>query len=118
VAGKSIFYIDDVSLQAIEEPPLTITTPLHEYYIGEPLDWTVIANLPSGQVNVSLLAGGQLIAEQPFKGAGPIRGSFETRRLNAGVYTLQARISAPLQAPQTNSQQIILAPDPFEWRKP
>ncbi len=32
LAKKCFFYMDDVSLEVIEEPPLAISTPLDEYY--------------------------------------------------------------------------------------
>src|SRR4030095_10977339 len=38
-AGKTLFYIDDVSLQVIEDSPLSVTATLDEYYIGETIRW-------------------------------------------------------------------------------
>lgn len=111
-AKKSLFYIDDVSLQGIEEPPLTIATPLDEYYAGETIPWTVSAASASGEISVSLSAGTGLVAEQTHKAAGSLRGTFETRGLPSGIYTLQAGTVAP-QGRQTAQRQIILAPGPW-----
>ena len=114
-ARKSLFYIDDVSLQGIEEPPLTIATPLDEYYVGETIPWTVSAASASGEIKVALLTGDRLVAEQTHKAAaGSLRGAFESRGLQCGIYTLQARTIASPQAPQTAQRQIILAPNPWE----
>jgi hypothetical protein len=110
-AGQSVFYIDDVSLQGIAEPPLTVATPLDEYYAGETIPWTVTAVSPSGAIRTSLCAGDRIVAEQTHKAAGSLRGAFDSRGLKCGIYTLRARTGAPPQAAQ---RQIILAPDPWE----
>lgn len=109
-AKKSLFYIDDVSLQGIEEPPLTIGTPLDEYYAGETIPWTVSAASASGEISISLSAGAGLVAEQTHNAAGSLRGTFESRGLPSGIYTLQAGTVAP-QGRRTAQRQIILAPD-------
>jgi len=115
LAKKSFFFIDDVSLQAIEEPPLAVAAPLDEYYVGETVPWTVSAST-TGQIKMALLAEGQPVQEQTLAAAaGPLHGAFESRALKPGIYTLQAILTVPPQAPQTAQQQIILAPDPFEW---
>ena len=113
-AKKALFYIDDVSLQGIEEPPLTISTPLDEYYAGESISWTASATSVSGEINISLSAGDKVVAEQKHKMAGSLRGAFESRGLRPGIYTLRARIDPPSQALQTAQRQIILALDPWE----
>jgi len=114
-AGKSLFYIDDVSLQGIEEPPLTISTPLDEYYEGETIPWTVGATGASGEIRVSLLTGDRIVAERTQQvAAGSMRGTFEAGGLRCGIYTLQAETVAP-QDRQPARRQIILAPDP--WRE-
>jgi len=117
VAAKSVFYIDDVSLQAIEEPPLVVSTPLDEYYIGEPVPWTLRAASASGQVKVQLLMVDRIIAEQAgTPEAGVLQGEFETRRLRPGIYRLQATGNPGTQGPETAQREIILTPDPFDWR--
>ncbi|MDI9434044.1 MAG: hypothetical protein QM570_20190 [Planctomycetota bacterium] len=114
-ARKSLFYIDDVSLQGIEEPPVTISTPLDEYYVGETVPWTVDAATLSGDIRVSLLTDNRIVAEQmPQVATGPIQGVFETDGLPCGIYTLRAETVAP-QDRQSSRRQIILAPDP--WRE-
>jgi hypothetical protein len=115
-AKKSLFYIDDVSLQGIEEPPLTIATPLDEYYAGETIPWMVSAASASGEINISLSAGDRVVAEQKHKAAGSLRGAFESRGLQSGIYTLRAGIDTPSQALQTAQRQIILASDPWGER--
>lgn len=110
-AGKSVFYIDDASLQAIKEPALTIPAPLDEYCAGETIAWTVTAVSPSDEVRISLCAGDRIVAEQTCKAAGSLRGAFDSRGFTCGIYTVQARAGAP---PQTAQRQIILAPDPWE----
>ena len=62
LAEERFFYIDDVSLQVIEEPPIEISTPLDEYHSGETIPWTVRAASSSGQVKISLLAGERVVA--------------------------------------------------------
>lgn len=64
LAKKCFFYIDDVSLEVIEEPPLAISTPLDEYYSGETIPWAVNSTSSSGQIRIALLAGERLVAEQ------------------------------------------------------
>jgi len=46
--------MDDISLQAIEEPPLSLNTPLDEYYVEEPIPWSIQAGTAGGQVQVEL----------------------------------------------------------------
>jgi len=112
LAGRALFYIDDVSLQALEEPPLSVSTPLDEYYAGEALPWSVSVLQPRGQVRVTLSSGAKAVAERTLTARpGPLAGSFETRGLKPGVYTVTARVGGALTA----QEQVILAPDPFDW---
>ncbi len=84
-------YIDDVSLVAIEEPPLSVATPLDEYYVGEQIPWSISAPSMQGQLRIVLSAGNRLVAEQSHAvSAGALLGTFETRGLDPGVYTLRA----------------------------
>jgi hypothetical protein len=116
LAGKSFFYMDDVSLHAIEEPPIEISSPLDEYHCGETIPWTVRA-ASSGQVKVSLLAGERLVAEGTGQASsGQLRGSFFERGLAPGVYTLQAAFSGAGQVPPSARRQVIVSPDPFDWK--
>jgi len=39
LAKKCFCYMDDVSLEVIEEPPLSLSTPLDEYYGGQVPTW-------------------------------------------------------------------------------
>ena len=119
LAKKCFFYIDDVSLEVIEEPPLAISTPLDEYYVGEPIPWTASTTSASGPIKIALLAGERIVAEQTGQaGSGPMCGEFVGHGLQPGVYTLQATSSAPQQASQTARRQVIVAPDPFAWQQP
>jgi len=114
-ARGSFFYMDDFSLEVIDDPPLTISTPLDEYYVGESIPWTV-SSVFTGQIKVALLAGERPIAEQTRQAeAGALKGAFETRGLAAGVYTVQATQSEPDQSPHTVRRQVIVTPDPFVW---
>ena len=118
LAAKALFYIDDVSLQAIEEPPLSVSTPLDEYYIGETIAWNATALAPSDQVKVTLLSGGRPVGEEASQAQpGLLTGTFETRGLKPGAYALQATLAGPQGAPQTARRQVILAPDAFDWRE-
>jgi len=118
VAKKCLFYIDDVSLQAIEDPPVALSTPLDEYYVGEALPWSLDLRSPGGQVRVALLLGSKVVAEQAREAQpGVLKGTFATGSLKPGVYTVRATLSAPGQAPRSARRQVILAPDPFAWRK-
>lgn len=115
LARNCFFYIDDVSLEVIEEPPLSVKTPLDEYYVGETIPWIVSITSASDEIKVALLAGDRLVQEQTLKGvAGSLRGAFESRGLKCGIYTIQAKTSAPPQTSQTAQRQIILSPNPWE----
>jgi hypothetical protein len=108
VLSESYYYLDDIYLQAIEEPPLTVTTALDEYYLGEPVPWTVRSTMSQGNIQVSLLNGQQLMADQTQPITSSIlRGAFDSRGLQPGIYTLQAN------SPQasTSQRQIILTPN-------
>lgn len=119
LAKRCFFYMDDVSLEVIEEPPLAISTPLDEYYVGEPIPWTARATSASGSIKIALRAGERLVAEQTGQaGSGPLCGTFADRGLQLGVYTLKATSSEPQQAPQSARRQVIVAPDPFDWQQP
>ena len=101
LAKKCFFYMDDVSLQVIEEPPLVISTPLDEYYVGESIPWTVNSTSSSGQIKIALLAGERVVAEQTAQGgSGPLSGVFAGHGPDPGIYTLQATATAPQQAPR------------------
>jgi hypothetical protein len=63
LAKKCFFYIDDVSLEVIEEPPLAISTPLDEYCVGEPIPWTASTASSSGRIKVALLVGERSVAD-------------------------------------------------------
>jgi len=116
LARKSFFYIDDISLQVIEEPPLSLSTPLDEYYVGEQVHWNLSAASGTGPVKVQLLLGARVVAEQVGKPvAGQLQGEFETATLKPGIYLLRARGEAEAHTLPLAQQQIILAPNPFEW---
>jgi hypothetical protein len=116
LAKKCVFYIDDVSLEVIEEPPLVISTPLDEYYSGESIPWTVHGTSSSGAIKIALLAGDRVVVQQLMQGSsGPLRGVFAGHWPDPGIYTLQATATAPQQAPVTAQSQVIVAPDPFSW---
>jgi hypothetical protein len=116
LAKKCFFYVDDVSLEVIEEPAVTISTPLDEYYVGETIPWSVRANSSSGQIKIALLAGERSVKERTGQaGSGPLCGTFPGCQFKPGIYTLQATISALQQAPQTARRQVIVSPDPFGW---
>jgi hypothetical protein len=115
LARKSSFYIDDISLQVIEEPP-AISTPLDEYYVGEKVHWNLSAAPGVGPVKVQLLSGARIVVEQTGKPAlGLLQGNFETARLKPGIYLLRVVADAGAQSLQSARQQFILAPDPFDW---
>jgi hypothetical protein len=108
--------MDDVSLEVIEEPALAVSTPLDEYYVGEPIPWNVTALSSRGQIKVALLAGNRLVAEQTRQArSGLQHGTFETRELRPGVYTLRATLRAPQEGAESAQQQVIVAPNPFAW---
>ncbi len=114
LAKDSFFYMDDFSLQVMEEQPLSIATPLDEYYVGEAIPWAVGTTSTSGDIRISLLTGERLVAEQTQKSStGSLNGVFESGRLESGIYTLQARSRIATEEPQTAQCQIILAPNPW-----
>jgi hypothetical protein len=110
-AAKTLFYIDDVSLQAIEEPPLSVSTPLDEYYVGEAIPWTVSAHGPRGRTAAGLWLGERPIGRE-VEGAD---GAFETRGLEPGIYTVKATLAGSEGTPLTAEREVILAPDAFDW---
>ncbi|HWH70309.1 MAG TPA: hypothetical protein VNT26_13065, partial [Candidatus Sulfotelmatobacter sp.] len=113
---KSFFYLDDVSLQAIEEPPLVVSTPLEEYYIGEKVPWKTSATSAPGLIKVQLLAGDHLIAEKAgTPEAGLLQSEFETGALTPAIYTLRVTGNAGTQEAHAAQHQIILTPNPFDW---
>jgi hypothetical protein len=100
----------------IEEPPLSVATPLDEYYIGETIPWSVTATSSTGQITVVLLAGDRVIAEQARNAEiGPLRGTFDSGKLQPGIYTVRATIGSPQAPLQTALRQIIVCQDPFAW---
>jgi hypothetical protein len=109
--------MDDVSLEVIEGLPLVISTPLDEYYVGEPIPWTANTANTNGTVAVTLLAGERRIADQTrLTATGTLRGTFETAGFKPGLYTLKAQTSTtPSQTPPTAQRQVVVAPDPFGW---
>ena len=110
LAKECSFYMDDFSLQVVEEPPLSIMTLLDEYYVGEIIPWTISTIVTSGDIKIALLAGDRLVAEQTHNAvAGSLRGEFGSRGLKPGVYTLRAAIGTA-QEPKTAQRQIIFAP--------
>jgi len=117
LARKSFFYMDDVSLEAIQEPPLVISTPLDEYYVGETIPWTTSATTTNGTLAITLLSGERRIAERTLSATTrTLHGTFDTSGHQSGIYTLQARISTPPQhTAQTARRQVVVAPDPFGW---
>jgi len=117
LAQKSFFYMDDVSLQTIEEPPLKISTPLDEYYVGETIPWTANATVANGPLAIALLRGERRVAERTLPAAtGTLRGTFETGGLKPGIYTLEAKTGgAAGLPPQSAQRRVVVAPDPFGW---
>jgi len=116
LAAKCFFYMDDVSLQVVEEPPLSIATPLDEYYSGEPIPWSVRTASADSPIRVVLLAGDRMMAEHTGRTEGTgLRGAFESQGLAPGIYRLKAMLNSPPSAPQNAQQEIILAPNPFDW---
>jgi len=116
LARKSFYYVDDISLQVIEEPPLSIATTLDEFYIGEKIPWKITAAPGIGPIKVELLTGKRTVSEQPIQpGTETVRGEFETSRLKPGIYTLSATAQAGAQTPVVAQQHLILVPNPFDW---
>jgi hypothetical protein len=98
VAARSVFYIDDVSLQAIEEPALVVSTPLDEYYLGEPAPWTIHTTAAAVPVRIAFLAGGQVVLQQEGRTEGGVlSGTFGSQGLKAGVYC-ESKPEAPQSA--------------------
>lgn len=116
LAAQSVFYIDDVSLHAIEEPPLVVSTALDEYYIGEPVSWTIRTAPTAGQVRITLLAGDKVVAEQEGRiEGGMLRGVFDSGGLKAGSYLLRATGESPPANGPATEREFLLTPDPFDW---
>jgi hypothetical protein len=116
LAKGCFFYIDDVSLEVIEEPPLSVATPLDEYYIGETIPWSITTTSATGQIKVALLAGDRVVAEQTHNAETvSLRGEFNSGKLQPGIYTVRAMTGSPQSPLQTATRQIIVCPDPFAW---
>jgi len=116
LARKAFFYIDDVTLSAIEEPPLAVSTPLDEYHVGEPIPWTIHAASPQEQLRVALSAGSRPIAERAGQAAsGEMQGTFETRGLEPGIYTIRAVAGDAREGEKSARRRVIVSPDPFAW---
>jgi hypothetical protein len=116
LAHKSWFYMDDFALQVVDDPPLSVSTPLDEYYVGEAIPWTVRGSAASNAVKVALMNDGRLVTEQMREAVtAPPQGAFDTRGLKPGLYTLQAKVGNGGLAPSAVERQIIVTPDPFDW---
>ena len=115
VAAQSAFYLDDVSLHAIEEPPMTVSTPLDEYYLGEAVPWTIRTTTAVASVRIALLSGNQVVLQQERRTeVGVVSGTFGSQGLKIGVYLLKAIMSAPPAADETAEREFLLTPDPFD----
>lgn len=115
LAKKSFYYIDDISLQVIEEPSLSISTELDEYYIGEKIPWKLSALLGNDPVKIQLLQGNRVVSELQNKPAAELlQGEFKTGQLRPGIYTLRATGVAGAEM-HTAQHQFVLAPNPFDW---
>ena len=78
--------------------------------------WSVTSSASTGQIQVALLAGERVIVEQTRNAeTGPLRGTFDSGKLQPGIYTVRATIGSPQSPQQTAQRQIILCPDPFAW---
>ena len=71
VAAKSMFYIDDVFMQPIEEPPVAVSSAFDEYYLGQSIRWSVFLADGAGPITVALLSGDQVVAEVPCPAQKP-----------------------------------------------
>ena len=112
---KSCFHLDGMFLQAIEEPVLHVATPLDEYYLGESIPWIRAGPSATNVVKLQLLTGKKTVAEEQ-PSTPRVKGAFQTLGLNLGICTLRATHTLPdAQPSQTSQQQIILAPNPFNW---
>jgi hypothetical protein len=118
LARKSVFYMDDFSLQVIEEAPISITTPLDEFYTGEPIRWEVTAASPASRLKVQLLSANRVMARQSGAVTNSLHGAFETTRLRPGIYILKASLDSLQGLEPTAQCQILLVPSIFEpWMK-
>lgn len=116
LARNSFFYMDDVSLEVIEEPPLSVWTSLDEYYAGEEVHWKLNAAPETGPVKVQLVSGTRIVSEVPGKPvSGKLQGQFRTETFNPGIYTL--RVLDAAKKTRSAQKQFILAPDPFDFKK-
>jgi len=116
VAAQSVFYLDDVSLQAIEEPPLIVSTPLDEYYLGEAVPWTIRTTAAAVPVRIAWSSGDQVVLQQEGRTEGGVlSGTFGSQGLKVGVYSLRASLEAPPAERQTAAREFLLTPDPFDW---
>ena len=116
MAAQSVFYLDDVSLQAIEELPPIVSTPLDEYYLGEAVPWTIRTTAAAVPVRMALLSGDQVVVQQEGRTEGGVlSGTFGSQGLKDGVYLLRAIMSAPPAADQTAERELLLTPNPFDW---
>lgn len=119
LARQSGFYLDDFSFQVVEEPPVSISTELNEYHLGEPLPWSVKTAALDGQLRVTLSLNDRTISE--IAGTprdGRFSGTFESRGCQPGVHTLTATLESQSAQPEAALRHIILTPDPFDWPPP
>ncbi len=116
LARKSSFYMDDFTLQVVEDPPLSVTTALDEYFLGEAVPWIVQGNQETEPVTVALRKSNRKIAQQ----AGRIvnrrwQGEFQTRGLQPGLYQIEVTLDRSSASPLVARWQFLLTPDPFAW---
>jgi hypothetical protein len=116
LAQKSFFYMDDVTLQVVEEPPVSLSTALDEYYVGEAVPWSVRTISGKGTIRVALRRDDRQIAEQIGRVEnGQLQGAFPTRGLRPAVYLLEATLAGSSRSLPTARRQFVLAPNPFDW---
>lgn len=119
VARKSSFYIDDVTLEAIEEPPLSLTMPLDEYYVGETVPYRVHSTSTQEPIEVILRSAAQPVHVRSYRPEdGTLSAGFSTQGLAPGLYTVLARTTDAAGGVQTARRQFLLTPDPFAWSPP
>jgi len=108
--------MDDISLQAIEEPPLWLNIPLDEYYVGESIPWSIQAGTAGGQVQVELQRDGLSIKQHSCAiQAGRGSGVFDSAALQPAIYRLTASFVGASLSSATAERQVVLVPDPFDW---
>ncbi len=113
IRAKTKLYFDDFSIQVYPDSPLKIMTGLEDYYTGEEINWRVEKTRKSSPVSITLEKNGRVISKKLITVSGrKASGSFSTKGLKDGIYSLHARIYRNGKIVANAKKQVIVSQNP------